>query len=284
MNKLSSFKPLRTSYYLIPDRLGITTQRISANFCDAHDHDFYEIFFILNGNMEHSMNGQETKILSIGDCVILTPNDTHCFKTINDSVHRDLLISRSLFESVVSIMLDSKKNIAELLRSFPTFTTFTISELIDLESIAHNFTVNDDFDVKRGYGISLLLNILLKFFNPSSNKQISPSLSERILDCLNKNNHIQGGIPSIAKELNYSKTYICQVFKNQTGIPLSQHIKSLRINSIAYYLKTTNYSTAKIAELVGIDSLPYLNKIFKEKYKLPPSKYRKQFKIISEDA
>lgn len=284
MKQLSSSKPLRTSYYLIPDNLEVTTQLISADVCDAHDHDFYEIFYVLNGNMKHSMNGQETQILSIGDCIILTPNDTHCFSTLNDSIHRDLLISRSLFENVVSITLNGKKNISEILSSIPPIATFSISELIELENIAHNFTRNDDSDIKRGYGISLFVNIFLKFLQPiqkSNNSAIS--LSERILDCLNKNNHIQGGISSLAKELNYSQTYICQAFKKQTGTTLSQHIKNLRLNYISYYLKTTNYPLEKIANLVGIESLPYLNKIFKEKFNMPPIKYRKQFKTISDN-
>lgn len=283
MEQLSSLKPLRKSRYLIPDNLEVTTQLISDNICDAHNHDFYEIFYILNGNMKHSMNGQETQILSIGDCIILTPNDTHSFSTINDSIHRDLLISRSLFENIISVTLNGQKNISEVLCSIPPVVTFSISELIELENIAHNFTRNDDSDIKRGYGISLFVNIFLKFLQPIQNSNNSTlSLSERILDCLNKNNHIQGGISSLAKELNYSQTYICQAFKKQTGTTLSQHIKNLRLNYISYYLKTTNYPLEKIANLVGIESLPYLNKIFKEKYNMPPIKYRKQFKIISD--
>ncbi len=124
----------------------------------------------------------------------------------------------------------------------------------------------------------LLLNILLKFFkNNESTESVPQSLSEQILYCLNKNTHIQGGIPSLSKQLKYSSSYLCHVFKQQTGTPLSQHIKHLRLQYIAYYLKTTNYSLQKIADLVGIESLPYLNKIFKEKYNVPPIKYRKQF-------
>lgn len=285
MERLSSSKPLSKSRYLIPDNLEITTQLVPENICDAHNHDFYEIFYLLNGNMKHSMNGQETQILSIGDCIILTPNDTHCFETINGSIHRDLLISRSLFENVVSITLNGNKDVTEILRSIPPMTTFSIPELVELENIAHNFTHNDNSDIKRGYGITLLINILLKFLQPvqTSNDSAPLLLSERVLDCLNKNKHIQGGIPSLAKELNYSQTYICQAFKKQTGTTLSQHIKNLRLNYISYYLKTTNYSLYQIANLVGLESLPYLNRIFKEKYNISPIKYRKQFNITDED-
>ena len=271
--------PMRKSNDLIPNNLEITMQLVSANVCEAHNHDFYEIFYLLNGTMNHSLNKQYPKLLSIGDCIILTPNDTHYFSSVSGSIHRDLLISRSLFENVMSITLNGKKGVNEVLRSIPPSITFSIPELVELENIAHNFTHNDNSDIKRGYGITLLINILLKFLRPiqNSNNSAPLSLAERVLDCLNKNNHIQGGIPSIAKELNYSQTYVCQAFKKQTGTTLSQHIKNVRLNYISYYLKTTNYPLYKIADLVGIASLPYLNKIFKEKYKISPIKYRKQF-------
>ena len=121
------------------------------------------------------------------------------------------------------------------------------TEIIELENIAQKFTRENDVYKKRCTGVVFLLNILLKFFkNNEYTNSIPKSLSEQILDCLNKNTFIQGGITSLSQHLKYSSSYLCHVFKQQTGIPLSQHIKHLRLTYIAYYLKTTNYSLRKI--------------------------------------
>lgn len=277
MKKSSVLKPAYKPLYLIPDKLEIATQIISNASCRPHNHDFYEFFYIINGNMEHSLNG-DVRNLSRGDCILLSPNDTHAFSTHDDSMHRDLLVSCSLFESTLSLVTQGNESPLEWLESLTFPIHFSSDEIIELENIAQKFTKENDADKKRCQGIVLLLNILLKFFkNNESTESVPQSLSEQILDCLNKNTHIQGGIPSLSKQLKYSSSYLCHVFKQQTGTPLSQHIKYLRLQYIAYYLKTTNYSLQKIADLVGIESLPYLNKIFKEKYNVPPIKYRKQF-------
>ena len=277
MKKFSSLKPTYKPLYLIPDKLEIVTQVISNANCKPHNHDFYEIFYIVNGSMKHSLNSDES-MLSIGDCIILSPSDTHAFSTIGESMHRDLLISCSLFESTLALVTQTKDSPENFIDKLSLPVHFSPSEIVELEDIAQKFTRENDADKKRLTGIIILLNILLKLFkNNEYTDSVPHSLSEQILDCLNKNTHIQGGIPSLSKYLKYSSSYLCHTFKKETGIPLSQHIKHLRLTYISYYLKTTNYSLGKIADIVGIESLPYLNKIFKEKYGMPPIKFRKQY-------
>ena len=276
MKKLA-LKPTYKPLYLIPDKLEIVTQVISNANCKPHNHDFYEIFYVVNGNMEHSLNGDE-RTLSTGDCIVLSPSDTHMFKTLGESMHRDLLVSCSLFESTLSLVTQTKENVSEFFEDISLPLHFSPAEIVELENIAQKFTRENDADKKRCTGIIFLLNILLKLFKNNEHTDSVPhSLSEQILDCLNKNIHIQGGIPSLSKYLKYSSSYLCHIFKKETGIPLSQHIKHVRLTYISYYLKTTNYSLRKIADLVGIESLPYLNKIFREKYNVSPIKCRKQY-------
>jgi AraC-like DNA-binding protein len=52
-------------------------------------------------------------------------------------------------------------------------------------------------------------------------------------------------------------------------------MKDVRLSHVAYYLENTNYSLQQICNLVGLDNLSYLNKIFKQKYGITPIKYRK---------
>ena len=277
MKKTSQLKPSYKPLYLIPDKLEIATQIVQNASCRPHNHDFYEIFYMISGNMEHSLNG-DNRALSAGDCILLTPNDTHAFFSNSDSMHRDLLISNKLFESTLTLITQEIKRPLELIQNASYPISFTSAEIIELENIAQKFTRENEADKKRCIGVIFLLNILLKLFKNNEYTNPTPkSISEQILDCLNKNTFIQGGVPTLSKQLKYSPSYLCHVFKQQTGIPLSQHIKHLRLTYIAYYLKTTNYSLKKIADLVGIESLPYLNKIFKEKYVLPPIQFRKQY-------
>ena len=68
-----------------------------------HTHDFYEIFYITNGNIKHSLNS-ETDELSMGDVVFLRPGDIHCFlrEPDNACAHRDLALTVPLYEKAVA--------------------------------------------------------------------------------------------------------------------------------------------------------------------------------------
>lgn len=68
-----------------------------------HTHDFYEIFYITNGTIKHSLNS-ETDELSMGDVVFLRPGDIHCFlrEPDNACAHRDLALTVPLYEKAVT--------------------------------------------------------------------------------------------------------------------------------------------------------------------------------------
>lgn len=66
-----------------------------------HYHLFYEIVYIIDGSIRHSVNGME-RMLHPGDMVFLNLTDCHCFYRTQDTVcrHRDIIIRPEFFESV----------------------------------------------------------------------------------------------------------------------------------------------------------------------------------------
>lgn len=263
---------------LIQQGLEISMQLVPNNRTAPHKHSHYEIFYILSGEIEHDLNGKE-EVLSMGDCILMTPTDVHSLYCKGESLHRDLLISESLFEDALALVTRSKSDIPTVLSKRDKPLHFNSTEIVELENLASAFTNSTDLYKKRCTGLSILLKILNKLLEAAEPvASDSLPLVERVLDYLNKSPSLKGGIPTLTRALQYSPSYICHAFKKQTGIALSQYIKDLRLNHCAYYLKTTNYSLRKIADLIGIESLSYLNKIFKEKHGISPIKYRKKYK------
>ena len=68
-----------------------------------HSHSFYEIFYITEGTIRHVQNGQHS-LLQIGDMLLLRPNDIHTFERIGECTHRDITISKQLFEKVANFI------------------------------------------------------------------------------------------------------------------------------------------------------------------------------------
>ena len=66
-----------------------------------HDHTFFEIFYILEGNISHELNGALMQ-LRAGDIVFLRPEDRHIFLREKDNTcrHRDVIMRVGFFKDV----------------------------------------------------------------------------------------------------------------------------------------------------------------------------------------
>lgn len=261
---------------IVSESTGFSMQLLVDSSFPQHKHEYYEIFYVLDGEVQHTLNGT-AKTLSMGDCYLITPLDTHAISSPAPSSSRDFLISSSIFEDILRLVTHSDNPLL-FFNGHTNSVRFSVSELMELEAIALHYSSTADLIRKRGLGTELLIKVLNKFFRQIDNETPSDSpVTQKILDLLNTSAGIQGGIPFICETLQYSESYVYHSFKYHMGITLSQYIKDIRLKYIEYYLKTSNYSLLTIANLVGLESLSYLNRIFKEKYAMTPIKFKKRY-------
>ena len=261
----------------ILDESGFSMQLRQDNFTSSQTRgEYYEIIYILDGDVTYASKTDKTN-LSIGDLMLISPDVQYSISGNSSSLLRTVTISRSVFEDYLALITHSE----EPYFSFPlqkNSVHLSVSELMELEAIALRYSSVSDLARKRGIGAEMMAKILNRFFNEIETSHPSDSpLMQRILDLLNTPAGIRGGLPYICKTLQYSESYVSHRFKFHSGVTFSQYIKDTRLKYIEYYLKTTNYSLKNIADLVGIESLSYLNRIFKEKYDVNPLKYRKLY-------
>ncbi|MBQ8658118.1 MAG: AraC family transcriptional regulator [Clostridia bacterium] len=272
---------LKLITYPISSDVGISTHLVHDNAISQHKHEFYEIFYILSGQVTHYLNGKQSA-LSAGDCIILTPSDVHSIRSDPKvkSANRDIMISTELFEQICALVPSSLDFIRN---SRGGNVHFSIQEIMEIEQSLSEFSREENVGRKRCVGISLLLKILHRVLEENQEKDgndgsNTPRFIKKLIEDANKIHFIKKGLSAIIADCGYSHSYICRIFKQHMGISISDYLKNVRVAHVAYYLKTTDYSLQQIAEQVGIDSLSYLNKIFKEKYELSPIQYRKTYK------
>lgn len=78
----------------------------------------------------------------------------------------------------------------------------------------------------------------------------------------------------IARHLNYSTTYISNLFKNETGSTLIEYTTNLRVEKAKDLLKTTPLKVYDIADKAGFYDSNYFSTVFKRIVGCTPSKYR----------
>ena len=80
----------------------------------------------------------------------------------------------------------------------------------------------------------------------------------------------------VAEHLDISIYSISRMFKAATGSNFKDYISDKRLERARILLLTTSDSVGSITEAVGFDRVSYFSTLFRKKYGISPSQYRKE--------
>ena len=81
-------------------------------------------------------------------------------------------------------------------------------------------------------------------------------------------------ITQIADHVYLSLSYICLLFKQETGTTINQYITDLRIRESARLIRETDLRMIDISMEVGYNDEKYWARLFKNKMGMNPSEYK----------
>ncbi len=96
-------------------------------------------------------------------------------------------------------------------------------------------------------------------------------------------NHIQENyanfqnIDEISREFGLSKSKIQQGFQQEYGYTVNEYLNDVRLENSIRLMKEGDKNISEIVYAIGLSSRSYFSKIFKEKFKVLPSIYLKEF-------
>ena len=82
-------------------------------------------------------------------------------------------------------------------------------------------------------------------------------------------------IDEVVAHVGMNKSAFCTFIKKETGLTFTNYVNEIRLNLAAASLKETELSIAEIGASVGLTDTPYFCRIFKKKYCMTPTGYRK---------
>lgn len=277
----TTFENAYQPIFPIMETVGLATHLQSALRVKTHTHNSYiEITYVVGGEIEHTIN-KATIPQAVGDCIIYLSGASHSIENPNNGIWRDIMVSSDIFQQILAFFPDQ-----------PFFNTKTDhiffhlsnSNLIEINRLAQQFTAEGDPIKKRCLGIEMVLKILYEHeTSPRDNFDKLPPMIKKICTNLDKEFFLKSGIAKILEDSQYSHSYVCHMFKKHMGISLSEYIISKRLDTMVYYLINTDYSLTEIGNRIGVESLSYLNRMFKKKYMIPPIQYRKLYSKKGED-
>ena len=85
-------------------------------------------------------------------------------------------------------------------------------------------------------------------------------------------------LADVCEHFNYSRSFICRIFKEQTGESLINCFNRLKIEEAKRLLRESEVSVNEISEILGFSEAKYFCNVFKSRQGMTPIEYRKSTK------
>lgn len=264
--------------------------KMDANALPCHWHNVIEYGLVLSGQIAMRID-DETVILDTDDCVFINSNTLHSSKQISTS--EDAVVCTVSFSP--NILTENKQGTVYKRYFQPVYGKMVNGFKIDRKShigcriydMLCSFTqLNKD---SFGYELTVISMIsdiwleTLKYINDNvpvydCKKRISSNQKDTIkllLVYIQENYNKNISIDTLSNYSHISRSECFRCFKQYTGRTPFDYINDYRLQRAEFLLRTTALSILDICLSCGFSSQSYFGKLFKQKYSVPPSKYRK---------
>lgn len=150
----------------------------------------------------------------------------------------------------------------------PLETGYTLSDLY----IRKADTINDEDELSQLHH-DLVYDFLHRMQNIHKKSSMNKSV-KTAMDYINAHLYQEISLPEIAEAANTNATYLSTIFKQQTGIAITQFIQKQRIETAKNLLAFSEKSFEEISNYLYFSSQSYFIAVFKKFVGMTPKEYR----------
>lgn len=248
-------------------------------------HNFWEAVYVDKGTAI-VVADNETKKLPHGSIIFHKPNEFHAIKSDSDNPPNVVIISFTASSAPMSY--------------FNGFCSIVPKELrYHIKEILENARNTFDFPMKHGYLELLecpaiggeqmiklhLEQLLIELMRQNATSFMKPNDvtdNKIVADCIEymeKNLYNSISINDICRATNYSRTYICTLFKSKTGKTVVEYYNGMRIDEAKTLIRKNVYTCAQISDILGFNTPTYFSHVFSKHANMTPTEYKNSVKI-----
>jgi len=123
----------------------------------------------------------------------------------------------------------------------------------------------------------LLIDLFRRIYQESQSEQQSAYSPETraILRYIRQHLEKRITLSELARYVSFNETYMCTMFRNQTGMSIVTYINKLKMERAAEMLRDDRLLLKEVATELGFSDQFYFNKMFRKHFGVSPSEYRK---------
>lgn len=241
-----------------------------------HTHDFYEVFIVEDGPLNHHINGT-CEVLHADTLVLIRPQDQHSFSCKDKHKARffNLAFSERLYRKAQRVAIQCAPAIQHVTLSNVVMLPHQLSRLL-LRRMKwlQDMSVPVPEEVQQTEGITLLADILVLCALGSGNAHAIPYWLRKACWSMYQQENMAAGIPRLVELCGKTQEHVTRSMKKYMQTTPSAYINNVRLEWVAEALTTTQRPVFDIMLDAGFQNTSYFNKLFKEKYHTSPRKYR----------
>ena len=248
----------------------VTRESRTGTYCVmSHIHEFYEIYYLLKGEMRYLI-GDELYNVCAGDVVFIPKGVLHNTSYDNCDTERILINFSENYITDETLLRCFEK------RVLPLFSGMRF----DLETLFGK--LEREYQSKDIYSERLVkqymseILIYLTRIDNHSNPKIAEGSAGVIRDAvkyINENYASDISLSVVAGEFALSKSFFSRKFKEVSGFGFNEYLTLVRISHAEKLLTEPDYSVTEAALACGFNDSSYIAAVFKKLWGVTPYRY-----------
>lgn len=248
-----------------------------GNHNDLHQHEYFELSLILEGEAEYFIDG-EWQTIRPGMAMLYNPYHKHAERQKENTSSHQLHIGISNF-MINPLQRNHLPNQETIIHLNTYYQQIYDRAWVIVREINEQ---KDDYHLYIKAAIIELMVLLVRQIT-ENDQAIDTSLTktekrqrsivENAMKYMEENYSAELTLEQIARELLVSPTYLSRIFKENTSMSVINYLISIRLANAAGKLNSEKVAIKDVAKDVGYQDVYHFSKQFKKHYGVAPSKY-----------
>ena len=237
---------------------------------DLHWHEELEIMCYVSGEIDMSCN-RDRFIPEPRDIIVINPYELHNLHSESGCVRHLLLVGKMMLRNFGCENIRFRHHMTD-----PEIALI-FDRMLEENERGDEYSKN----AKMALATEVLVRLcrewtVAKYDQSSDESESKHSLTASIMEYIDRHFTEQISVGSICAEFGYSKSYICRVFHEITGLTIARQIAARRIYYAGTLLSSKRYSVSECAMMSGFSSASYFSKAYRKMYGRAPSDNREE--------
>ncbi|WP_105638454.1 HTH-type transcriptional activator RhaR [Cronobacter dublinensis] len=259
----------------------VVADRYPQNVFAEHTHEFCELVLVWRGNGLHVLNDRPYRI-TCGDLFYIRAEDRHRYEAVNDLVLHNIIYCPERLQLNVNW-----RDLLESPRGDPRWRLSSqgmVQARQIIDQLEHESPKHDALSHCLAESLFLQLAITLRRHRYQAANGAGPEEGEKLdllMAALCNSLEAPFDLQHFCSRYQIAERPLRQLFRQQTGMTISQYLRQLRLCQAQYLLRHSDLLISEIAARCGFEDSNYFSVVFTRETGVTPRVWRQQRGVMA---